>query len=301
MILVTGASGLIGRYLCTRLEREGVPVRRFDLRNGPAQDVRDRDGLAAALQGVTGVVHLAAISRVLWAEQDPALCTATNVEALEALVGLCLECRPRPWLIFASSREVYGNPARLPVHEDDPLLPINVYGRSKRDGERLVQAGLHAGLVANICRFSNVYGCPHDHADRVVMAFAAAAAHGGVISLEGGDSTFDFTCVEDVVEGLWRLIQASAAGERLPPVHFVSGIGTTLRELASMAVARARGPIRIDETPTDDFRVSGFVGDPARARALLGWTAQGDLGQELSRLIGTLASARSASPSAQQV
>ena len=163
-----------------------------------------------------------------------------------------------------------------------------------------MQAGLHAGLVGNICRFSNVYGCPHDHADRVVMAFAAAAARGGVISLEGGDSTFDFTCVDDVVEGLWRLIQASAAGERLPPVHFVSGIATTLRELAGMAAARARGPIRIDEIPTHDFRVSAFVGDPTRAQALLGWTAQGDLGQGLSRLIEMLASARSATPSAQQ-
>lgn len=289
MILVTGAAGLIGRYLCARLERDGVAVRRFDLRNGSAEDVRHHDALAAALQGVTGVVHLAAISRVIWAEHDPALCAATNVEALESLVGLCLQCRPRPWLIFASSREVYGNPERLPVREDDPLQPINVYGRSKRDGERLVQAGLEAGLIANICRFSNVYGCPQDHADRVVMAFAAAAARGGVISLEGGDNTFDFTSVDDVVDGLCRLIQASAAGERLPPIHFVSGTGTTLRALAGMAVAKARGPVRIDETPTQGFRVSAFVGDPSRAQALLGWTAQTDLGQGLSQLIKTLA------------
>jgi UDP-glucose 4-epimerase len=82
MILVTGASGLIGRYLCARLEHEAISVRRFDQRNDPAQDVRNRDRLAAALQGVTGVVHLAAISRVIWAEHEPALCAATNVEAL---------------------------------------------------------------------------------------------------------------------------------------------------------------------------------------------------------------------------
>ncbi|MEO8630408.1 MAG: NAD-dependent epimerase/dehydratase family protein [Betaproteobacteria bacterium] len=45
-----------------------------------------------------------------------------------------------PWLIFASSREVYGQPASLPATEDAPLRPVNVYGRSKLEGEYLVDA-----------------------------------------------------------------------------------------------------------------------------------------------------------------
>jgi nucleoside-diphosphate-sugar epimerase len=288
MILVTGAEGLIGRHLCARLEAEGLEVRRFDLRRSPGEDIRDSRSLAAALKDVAGVIHLAAVSRVVWAERSPALCQATNVDALNTLVSLCLE-QAQPWIIFASSREVYGHPDRLPVGEDHPLRPVNTYARSKRDGEQIAHVASDAGLLANICRFSNVYGCPLDHADRVVMAFAAAAARGGVMSVEGADSLFDFTAVADAVDGLWRLVQASLAGEALPPVHFVSGQGTSLGELAEIAAARALGQVTIKAAPARDFDVSSFVGDPARAKTLLGWTARADLGTEIARLITALA------------
>lgn len=292
MILVTGAEGLIGRRLCARLRAEGLEVRAFDLKRSPDEDICNRASLAAALEDVEGVIHLAAVSRVAWGERDPARCQATNVEALNALVELSLG-GARPWLIFASSREVYGHPGRLPVAEDHPLQPVNTYARSKRDGERIVEAASAAGLVANICRFSNVYGCPLDHADRVVMAFAAAAARGGVMSVEGSDNIFDFTAVNDAVDGLWRLVRATRQGERLPPVHFVSGQGTTLGELAQIAAARALGEVAIRESPARNYDVSKFVGDPARAQALLGWTAQADLGDEISNLIAALAGAAS--------
>ena len=287
MILVTGAEGLIGRRLCARLRAEGLEVRAFDLKRSRDEDICNRRSLAAALDGVEGVIHLAAVSRVAWGERDPALCQATNVGALNALVELSLAAS-RPWLIFASSREVYGHPGRLPVAEDDPLQPVNTYARSKRDGERIVEAASGGGLVANICRFSNVYGSPLDHADRVVMAFATAAARGGVMSVEGSANMFDFTAVNDAVDGLWRLVQATRQGERLPPVHFVSGQGTTLGELAEIAAERALAKVTIREAPARTYDVSRFVGDPARARALLGWTARADLAEEISSLIAAL-------------
>jgi nucleoside-diphosphate-sugar epimerase len=287
MILVTGAAGLIGRGLCARLRAEGLAVREFDIARAPAEDTRDRAALAAALKDVQGVIHLAAVSRVVWGERDPALCRAVNVEALNGLVELSL-AGERPWLVFASSREVYGQPDRLPVAEDAPLRPMNTYARTKVEGEVVTQAAAAAGLAANICRFSSVFGCPLDHADRVVMAFAGAAARGGVMSVEGAGHTFDFTALDDAVEGLWRLTQATMAGERLPPVHFVSGQGTTLGELAQMAADRALAEVTIKEAPARTFDVAHFVGDPARARALLGWSARADLGAELSKLIAAL-------------
>ena len=220
-----------------------------------------------------GIVHLAAVSRVIWGERDPEYCWSVNVQAMRSLLHLCMNLPARPWLIFASSREVYGNATTIPVSEDAEFKPLNTYARSKSEGERLVQAATRDGLLANICRLSSVYGCPWDYRDRVVMAFARTAASGGTMRLEGATNTFDFTQVGDVVEGLWHVVEATMARERLPPIHFVTGEGTSLLQLAKIAERNALKPVKLEEAPSRDFDVTYFVGDPTRAWNLLGWKA----------------------------
>lgn len=292
MILVTGSSGLIGRHLTSYLRRAGIAVRTFDIASSAAEDTRDRKALGAALEGVEGVVHLAAVSRVVWAERNPALCQAINVDALENLLQLCHRQPSPPWVIFASSREVYGQPTKFPVTEDAPFSPINVYARSKVAGENLILAAAKAGLRATVCRFSSVYGCALDHADRVVMAFAGAAAVGGTMSIEGAQHTFDFTNIEDVVSGLWQLIQATRLGERLPPIHFVTGVATSLLELAQLSAHHAAFPTVIEYAPARDYDISQFVGDPGRAARLLGWRATIPVSIGVPRLIRALQKTR---------
>jgi len=284
MILVTGSQGLIGRRLIARLRAEGAAVRGFDIRSDPREDIQDRRALAQALEGVSGVVHLAAISRVAWGERDPASCMAVNAEALRGLTELCAN-GARPWLIFASSREVYGSPDALPVREDAPIQPVNVYGKSKAAGEAIVEAARATGLTANICRFANVYGCVDDYPDRAAMAFAGVAAKGGTMSVTGGSSLCDFIGLDDVVDGLHRLIAATAANRLLPPIHFVSGVGATLRELAEMAASHSDRDVRIVELPPREFDVSSFVGDPRRAFDLLGWRPTLGLEDGIGKLV----------------
>jgi nucleoside-diphosphate-sugar epimerase len=230
--------------------------------------------LSAAIDDVDGVVHLAAISRVVWGERNPDLCFATNVVALKDLLNACLNQRRRPWVVFASSREVYGSSDRLPVREDARLQPLNVYARSKVDGERLLAEGRAAGLLTNTCRFSNVYGSTRDHPDRVVPAFAAAAAFGGRMRVEGSDNVFDFTSILDVGRALDSLIDATSNAEVLPTVHFVTGVGTSLGQLAQISAKHARAPVEVVEAPKRDYDVARFIGDPSRAERLLGWRAK---------------------------
>jgi UDP-glucose 4-epimerase len=294
MILVTGSEGLVGRFLAKNLEARGFTVKRFDIRRQSDEDIRNAASLETAIKGVSGVVHLAAVSRVLWGEQNPQLCHATNVEALASLLRLCLEQKTRPWLVFASSREVYGAQERLPVSEDASLKPMNVYARSKVDGECLVNEARGAGLHANICRLSNVYGCPLDHPDRVTMAFASAAARGGVMTLEGGSNTFDFTYVEDVADGIARLVEASMTDGLMPPIHFVGGQATSLRGLAELAAKMAIHPVKLSEAPPRDFDVGRFVGDPERAKKFLGWRASMSLETGFARLVHELRDVQSA-------
>lgn len=275
-VLVTGSEGLIGRSLSRALHERGCEVRRLDiaLPHGEAGkvDVRDAAAVREAVDGCDGVVHLAAVSRVVWGEWDPERCEQVNVggtlNVLRAAAGV------GAWVLFASSREVYGNPGQLPVREDAPLAHVNVYGRTKVEGEQATEEARAWGIRTAVVRFSNVYGDVLDHADRVTPAFARAAATGADLRLDGPDHVFDFTHVREVVRGALLAAQALDAGESLPPIHFVTGRGTEMRELAEIAVAAGGKGSRIVAGTPRDYDVCEFVGDPARAERLLGWRAR---------------------------
>jgi UDP-glucose 4-epimerase len=289
VILVTGSEGLVGSGLRPLLRRLGHEVRHFDLRAQGHQrgDTRRLAEVQRAVHDVDGVVHLAAVSRVVWGERDPVACWATNVDGTSNVIEACLgQARP-PWVLFASSREVYGQADELPVAEHAPLRPVNIYGRSKVAGEELVLSARARGLRTAVVRLANVYGSPDDHADRVVPAFARAAASGSDLRVDGPDHTFDFTHLDDVVEGLARLVARLESGvSDLLPVHLLPGRPTTLGELARLAVEVAGASSSIRPAPPRSYDVSQFYGDPSLAAALLdGWRAEVTLREGLTRLV----------------
>lgn len=285
MILITGSAGLIGTAIRARLAACRVDFKGFDLRDGPLFDTRNSVAMEAALQNVTGIVHLAAVSRVVWAEEDPAHAQSVNVDALDSIMRLIRPMSNRPWLIFASSREVYGEQASLPVAEDATLSPVNTYARTKVAGERLVEAAAADGIHTQIVRFSNVYGSTNDHVDRVVPAFASTAAAGGTLRVDGSKNIFDFTHVDDAADGLFKTVEAMIAGEAMPPLHFVTGTGTTLAELAGLAQKHSLKSVSAQEAPSRKFDVSQFVGDPRRAAQLLGWRAKIGMDAGFAKLV----------------
>lgn len=290
-ILITGSSGLIGSGLAPVLEQLGAEVSLLDLRaiGGAQGDVRDVDRVQAAVDGCDGVVHLAAVSRVVWGEQQPELCWATNVGGLRNVLESAAISSRQPWVIFASSREVYGQPEDLPASESCPVRPINVYGRSKVAGEALVEAARRSGVRACTIRLSNVFGSVHDYVDRVVPAFARAAVRGDELRIDGADHTFDFTYIADVVAGVAALATLLGdGGPAPPPIHFVSGIPTTLLELANLAIRLAGSASTIRHAPPRDFDVARFYGSADRARRLLGWAPAVSLEEGLKRLIYAL-------------
>jgi UDP-glucose 4-epimerase len=294
-ILVTGSAGLIGAALSPALAAAGYQVVPFDLRGtGPGWgDVRNPVAVSAAVEGCRGVVHLAAVSRVLAAERDPAACWETNVVGLDHVLRAALAQRARPWVISASSREVYGNPARLPADETSPLQPINTYAHSKVAGELRVRDAVAAGLRAITVRFSNVFGSADDYPDRVVPAFAWAAATGGVLRVRGPSQRLDFTCLDDVTAGVLRLARVMDAGAAIPDaVHLVGERALSLEELAAMAVGMGSAGCRVVAEPGTGVHVSQFLGCGRRARQLLGWTPRISVEAGLARLIADLQGVR---------
>lgn len=287
-VLITGSAGLIGKALYIALEELGVTVVGLDLlgQGVDAGDIRDTNRVAASVEGCDGVIHLAAVSRVILGERDPIKCWETNVGGLNNVIKQLERFSKSPWLIFASSREVYGQAKILPATESSPLQPVNVYGCSKLEGEMIVNAARTKGIRTAIVRFSNVYGSTCDHPDRVVPAFAKAATTGGRLRVDGVNHTFDFTHLDDVVHGILALVDRLQHGEYAPPpIHFVTGKPTTLGQLAALAVGLGGGSASITYAPPRTFDISHFYGSPERAMQLLGWVPRISLIDGLAKLI----------------
>jgi nucleoside-diphosphate-sugar epimerase len=292
-ILITGSYGLIGATLARYFADRDISVTGVDLRSTAESqrfDISDLERIKLLLPRVSGIIHLAAVSRVIDGQRDPTRCWEVNVESTRKLLDAAVRSSNRPWFIYASSREVYGTQATQPVAEDAPLQPLNVYARSKVAAEMLVAEARGAGLATAILRFASVYGRIDDHRDRVVPAFLPAAVAGGVLRVDGKDCAFDVNHVDDVVRGIARVADVLDGGERLlPALHFVSGRSTGLIELAQMCCRIGGRAARIVEAPSRDFDVHRFVGDPRRAREVLGWQSTIDLETGLARLAAEFA------------
>lgn len=286
-IFITGAEGLIGRAARVALEGEGYAVRGCDLRAARAEekfDFRDSLRLRAALADCGGVLHLAAVSRVVWGEMYPDLCNSINVGRARSLIKT-IAAMPHPvWLVFASSREIYGTPPRLPCRPDTPPNPENLYARTKLAGEAMVQDFRSQGGCAAVVRFSNVFGSVADYHDRVVPAFAKAAARGGVLRVRGGDSTLDFTPLADAVDAVVRMVRAVDGGAcDLPPVDIVTGRALSLMALARLALAHGGGDIVVESRQS--FYPAHFQGDPGAAQEYLGWSARRPVADAVGQLV----------------
>lgn len=286
-ILITGHLGLIGRVLTEHLQVKGFLIKGFDIADNSG-DINNIQQLKIAMTGCSGVVHLAAVSRVIWGQNNPPRCWQTNALASENLLKIASLSLQKPWVLVASSREVYGEPASLPVTEDFPINPMNIYGRAKAYMEDVSIKARVSGLNTAIVRLANVYGCKEDHHDRVIPAFCRHAAIGSPLRVDGYGHIFDFTHVKDAVDGIVRLIDLLDAGERyVPTVHLLPGIGTTLQQAAEIAVTAAETGAKIYEAVSRHYDVSRFIGNPARAKSLLGWEARVNPSEGIPALVHT--------------
>lgn len=285
-VLLTGSAGVIGTVLATALCAAGFDVRCIDRAHDPDQDLVSGQALTAALAGCDGVVHLAGCTRVGAAEADPARARRDNVDATAALLlGVMGQTRP-PWIVYASSREVYGSSGGSPVAEDSPLAPLNVYGTTKAESEALVERAVGEGLRATVLRLANVYGAPNDQPDRLIPAFLGAAVVGGRLLVRGPERTLDLVHVDDAVAAfVAAAIRLSSGGPGLGPVNICSGVETTLGVLAARIVTLAASSSATHEVDAGSHEVRRFVGDNRSACDLLGWTPQVTLDAGLVELI----------------
>lgn len=163
-ILITGGTGLVGTRLLRRLVDAGIDCRAI-VRPGkelPAGvtavegDLLDPATLPKAVDGVSAVIHLAAVLRT----PDPAQIHAVNVEGTQNLIDAVRTHAPDARVIMASTNLVYDADLPRPAREDDPTSPTMPYPASKVVAERALR---ESGLTWSILRFSFVYGDGDGH------------------------------------------------------------------------------------------------------------------------------------------
>jgi UDP-glucose 4-epimerase len=302
--VVTGGAGFIGSHLVDALlEEEGGQVvvidnvsrgRFANLARHDAHprlrvveaDVRDLHSVRAAFEGATLVFHLAAQATVMGGARDVDYTFSTNVVGTYNVLKVAAEQGARK-VVFASSREVYGEPVSVPVDEAHPLLAINSYGASKVAGEALCRAfAKESSLPSVILRLANVYG-PRD-VGRVIPHWIEQARGGHELVVYGGRQIIDFIWVGDVVQAMLR---AAAVDAALPPINVASGTGTKIADLARRISRLADSPGETRIVPRRSIEVVRFIGATDRMTQLLGLAPAADPLSHLPEMVRTLATA----------
>lgn len=207
-VLVTGASGFIGGYLVNALVRQGALVTalttghralRGDI-DSVIGNVADPASLKGVCKDVDVVYHLAAISNVDKAVQNPALTLSTNTFGTMNMLEEARLSNVKKF-VYVSSAHVYGAPQYLPVDEAHPVVPREPYAASKIAAEKIVEAyGNAYGMDYAIIRPFNVYG-PGQDESFLVPGVIRQALKGKEIRVGNLSPTRDFLYVEDCAEG----------------------------------------------------------------------------------------------------
>lgn len=223
-----------------------------------------------AFRGCEVVFHLAAESTVMGSVKDPLYAFEANVAGTFNVLAAAKAAGVRR-VVFTSSREVYGEPCRLPVSEDAPLCPNNGYGTSKAAAEIYCRAAASEGLEITVLRLANVYGSG-DHG-RVIPLFINAALSGQPLRIFDPEKTLDFVWIDTVIDAL---IAAATGPWVAEPVNIGSGKGCKLVEVAERIVNLCHSPSSIEVLAGRPAEVVRFVADISRARELFGTVSPDD-------------------------
>ena len=300
---VSGGAGFIGLHVVDQLLTDGWNVRIFDnmvrgdrdKANALAstgrvdvvdQDVRSGAAVLSAMRGCDYVVHLAADS-INKSVADPYSSVDINVVGTHNVVAAAADLGVHR-IVYASSASVYGDPQKLPMHEDDPLSPLTPYCIGKRTGEDLLAYyQRRSGLSWIALRFFNVYGEGQKttaYYTSVINHFVNRLKNGEAPIIDGeGNQSMDFIHVTDIARAVVLSLSAEKGNQ---PINVGTGLDTTVAELARILIDAVGSDVEPQFNPRDVL-VSRRAADTERARDVLGFEAQIDVRSGMTRLART--------------
>jgi UDP-glucose 4-epimerase len=293
-VLITGGLGFIGSNLARRLVELGAEVTVVDslipdyggnLYNVEpirerlqvnVSDVRDTHSLRHLVLGKQFLFNLAGQTSHLDSMTNPMPDLEINCQAQLSILETCRAYNPEIKIVFASTRQIYGRPAQLPVAETHPLNPVDVNGINKMAGERyhLLYNDVH-GIPATALRLTNTIG-PRmrvkDARQTFVGIWVRQLLEGKPISVWGGKQLRDFTDVEDAVDAFLMVAANSATNGQVYNLG-----GSEVIDLAALAKlmveVNGSGCYEINEFPADRraIDVGDYYADFSKIGRELGW------------------------------
>ncbi len=300
VVIVVGGAGYIGSHTARALKRAGHEVIIFDnLYTGFKRlaagfelvqgDMLDAAALGKVLARADAIMHFAAHAYVGESVTNPKKYFHNNVEGGLSLLNAAMDCGVKK-IIFSSTCAVYGEPAKVPIDESTTRQPVNPYGVSKMFFEQALEAYDRAyGLRYASLRYFNAAGADesgeigelHDPETHLIpLALRAAAGLGPTLQVFGSDyPTPDGTCIRDYIHvndlasAHVKALDHLAAGKDSIAVNVGTGTGASVREVLA-AVEHATGkPVPHKIVPRRPGDPPALVANPAKAQALLQWTA----------------------------
>lgn len=229
--MVTGAAGFIGFHTSSRLLADGHEVVGYDaftpyydpaLKERRSELLRDKSAYTEVRGTLEDfdllkrtvhdfapdvVIHLAAQAGVRYSIENPGAYISSNVQGLFNLLEVLRETPPRH-LLMASTSSVYGGNTAFPFEETHRIgFPVSIYAATKAAGESLTHSYSSLFGIPTTCfRFFTVYG-PWGRPDMAPIKFTERILSGTEIEVYGnGELSRDFTYVDDIVEGIVRLV-----------------------------------------------------------------------------------------------
>ena len=299
--LVTGGAGFIGSHLVEELVRRGHHVRVVDsLITGKRKNLAHVSGVefvegdladvtvaARAVEGITYVLHQAALPSVPRSVMDPITSNRANIDASVNILVAARDAGVKR-LVYAGSSSAYGNTPTLPKHEEMPTNPLSPYALQKLVAEQYAQMFTRLyGFETVTIRYFNVFGPRQDPGSPysgVISLFATALLEGRQPTIYGdGEQTRDFTYVANVVDGVLRAAEAPGVSGHV--INVATGNRISLNALLrtmNEIVGTKLEPI-YQEPRAGDVRDS--QADISKAKKLLGYTPVVSLQEGLKKTL----------------
>lgn len=296
-VLITGGAGFLGSHLCDRFLAEGYKVIAMDnLLTGSLNNIehlfREKDfefyhNDVSKFVHISGdldyILHFASPASPIEYLKMPIQTLKVGSLGTHNLLGLAKSKKAR--ILIASTSEVYGDPLVHPQTEDywgnvNPIGPRGVYDEAKRFQEAITMA-YHTfhGLETRIVRIFNTYG-PRMRLDdgRVLPAFIGQALRGEDLTAFGdGSQTRSFCYVDDLVEGIYRLLLSDHA----QPVNIGNPDEITIKEFGEEIIRLTGTKSKIIYKPLPEDDPKQRKPDITKAQQILGWNPKYSRGEGL--------------------